>query len=265
MKTIAITGGVSGIGFALAKQFANDGVNIAIADIREDRLAGAVKTIEKLGVKAAGFVCDVSDPRSVEAFAEGAWKTFGSVDGVINNAGIGGPIGPVADIELDDVRRLFNVNLMGVWHGCKIFGKRFIQQGTPAAIYNTGSENSFFTAVPMSAAYVASKHAVLGLTEALRDEFPDFIKLGLIIPGWVRTEIGSEAQMAPAMDSDEFAAIIYKQMKAGEFFIVSHAYNIIPITERYEAVSKAYSNYAPRYEGDIQYNIRNILKRPSSL
>jgi len=180
MTTVAITGGVSGIGLALAKQFAKDGANIAIADRREERLEKAVNTIKALGVKAAGFACDVSDLDSVEAFADGAWETFGSVDIIVNNAGTGGATGKVTNVPLEDVRRVLDVNLMGVWHGCKVFGQRFIDQGTPAAIYNTGSENSLFTAVPMSAAYVASKHAVLALTEALKDEFPDFIKLGII-------------------------------------------------------------------------------------
>jgi len=260
MTTVAITGGVSGIGLALAKQFAKDGANIAIADKREDRLEEAVKTLEALGVKAAGFFCDVSDPNSVEAFADNAWEIFGSVDMVVNNAGTGGAMGKVVDVPLEDVRQVMNVNLMRVWHGCKIFGQRFIDQGTPAAIYNTGSENSLFNAVPMAAAYVASKHAVLALTEALRDEFPDFIKLGIIIPGWVRTEIGSPEQMAPGMDPDRFAAIIYEQIKAGEFYIVSHAYNMVGIEQRYADLSQAYAKYAPRHEGDIQYNVRNVLK-----
>ena len=95
----------------------------------------------------------------------------------------------------------------GVWHGCKVFGKRLIEQGTPAAIYTTGSENSFFVAVPQSAAYVASKHAVYGLTEAFAEEMPEYVKVGLITPGFVGSELIPEGGRQLAMPPDEFASI----------------------------------------------------------
>jgi short-subunit dehydrogenase len=140
-----------------------------------------------------------------------------------------------------------------------VFGRRFIEQGTPAAIYNVGSENSLFHGVPHAAAYVATKHGVLAITETLAEEMPDFVEVGLICPGFVTSELGPPEMMVNAMDTDRYVDIAFEQIKAGEFFIVSHAYNIVRINQRHDAMEKAYAKYAPRYEGDEEYDIRSLI------
>lgn len=159
------------------------------------------------------------------------------------------------------MQRVFDVNVFGVWNGCKVFGARLIEQGTPAAIYNTGSENSFFVAVPKASAYVASKHAVLGLTETLREEMPDFITVGLIAPGFVGSDLIPENIRHVAMPPEDFADIAVKQIIAGERYVVSHSYNQVHIDARYKAISKAYSRFAPRYAGDDKFDIRTLLAK----
>ena len=84
-------------------------------------------------------------------------SAFGDVALVVNNAGVGQQRGSVVDTAETEMQRVMAVNFQGCMRGCQLFGKRLIEQGTPAAIYNTGSENSFFIAVSHSAAYVASK------------------------------------------------------------------------------------------------------------
>jgi NAD(P)-dependent dehydrogenase (short-subunit alcohol dehydrogenase family) len=258
-KTVVITGGATGIGFALAKAFGVDGASIVIGEPREDRLKEAVAALDELGVDARYLVTDVTDPSSVEALADFAWDAHGSVDILINNAGISVPRAPVTEFPLERLHAVFDVNFFGVWYGCAIFGKRMIAQGTPAAIYNLASENSFFTAVRNSAAYVASKHAVMGFTEAFREEMPDFISVGTIFPGFVRSEMSPPEFGKFAMDTDKFAEIVIRQIRAGEHFVVSHAHNIEHINARHDQLASAFAKYAPRYEGDEEFDVPTLV------
>lgn len=257
-KTVVITGGATGIGLALAKACGSEGARIVIGETRENRLQEAVAELEALGISAKYLVCDVTQYDQVEALADLAFST-GEVALAVNNAGVGGGTGAVVDGSMDAVRQVMDVNFFGVWHGCKIFGQRLVEQGTPAAIYNTGSENSFFVAVPQNAAYVASKHAVYAMSDAMREEMPEFITVGMIAPGFVGSELIPESFRSAGMPTDEFAEIILPQIKAGEPYVVSHGYNQVRIDERYEALSSAYSRYAPRQDGDDKYDIRVLL------
>ena len=134
-----------------------------------------------------------------------------------------------------------------------------IEQGTKAAIYNLGSENSLFIAVPKSVAYVASKHSVFALSESLRNDLPDFIHVGTIFPGYVDTPLTSQAE--GGMNADEFAKIVKEQIKNEEHIIVSHAYNNVHIEKRNNEISLAYKKYAPRYDGDDEYDVKTILSK----
>lgn len=260
-KTVAITGGGAGIGFALAKQLGGEGARVVIGEPSEDRLEAAARALAEAGIETATTALDVRDPGSVEAFADFAWARFGSVDVVINNAGVAAGLKPVTELPLDRVRGLFDVNVFGVWHGCASFGRRMIAQGTPAAIYAVGSENSFFNAVPNNAAYYASKHAVRGVMEALREEMPAFIKVGLICPGFVQSEMTAGGLGAMAMPADVFAEKVVAQMKAGGFYIVTHPYNIERITPVHREIEAAYAAHAPRYEGDDAHDVRTLMAR----
>ena len=258
-KVVAITGGATGIGFALAKQFGAKGAKIALAGRRMDRLKEAVKELSELNIDAKWFQCDVASRKEMEKFAKNAWKKFGHVDAIVNNAGLMVPNAPVTDTPDEDIDRIFNVNFRGVWNGAAIFGKRFIEQGTEAAIYNIGSENSLFNGVPYGAAYVATKHAVLALTDALREEMPDFVHVSLICPGFVRSELGDPEAMALGMDTDKYAELAMQQILNAEFFVVSHAYNIVRIDARHDEIAQAYERYAPRYEGDQEFDVRTLI------
>ena len=260
-KTIAITGGASGIGFALAKRLGQEGANIVIGEPDQTRLDAACEKLDTLNIKAAAQVMDVTDLSSVEAFADFAWNRFETVDVLINNAGIGLPPAPMVKHTAQQARALFDVNLFGVWHGASVFGNRFIEQGSPAEIYNVGSENSFFNAAPGMAAYIASKHAVRGLTEAMREDFPDFVKVALICPGFVRSELTPPPFGELAMDTDEFADKIIAQMKGDGFYIVTHPYNVERIKPVHTEIETAYASNAPRYEGDEEHDVRLLIAK----
>ncbi len=255
-KTVVITGAATGIGFALAKQFAGRGARLVLAARRRNRLEEAAAALAATGVEVRVTECDVTDREDVDRLVAFAWEAFGRVDVLVNNAGVGPIQSKVIDARREDVQSVFDVNLFGVWNCVSAFGKRFIDQGTPAAIYNVGSENCFFNAVPEGAGYVASKHAVLAMTTALREEVPDHIEVGLIAPGLVRSELSKET--TEGMDTDAYAGLVLRQIEAGEFLIVSHAYNVVRIAERTEALDHAYDTYAPRYEGDDEFDVRTL-------
>ena len=259
-KVIVIPGGATGIGFGFAKAFGKDGAHIVLAARREQRLKEAVSELHNLGIEATYTTCDVTKPEDVEALADFAWAWKGHVDVIINNAGVMVQPSPVLEMPVEDFQKIFNVNFFGVVYGSKIFGKRFIEQGTPAAIYNVGSENSLFHGTPLNGAYVATKHSVFAITQSLYEELPDFIDVSLICPGFVVSELGAEENMKLGLPTDQFIDIAMKQIKAEEFFIVSHAYNMERINQRYTMLEKAYATYAPRYDGDEQYDIRTVAQ-----
>lgn len=116
-KVAVITGGATGIGFGLAKRFGALGAKIVIGEPRQNRLDEAMATLTELGIDAAAMVMDVAQPDSMESFANFAWDTYGGAHVLINNAGISIGRTPLPEVKLEDMRRLFDVNLFGVWHG----------------------------------------------------------------------------------------------------------------------------------------------------
>jgi NAD(P)-dependent dehydrogenase (short-subunit alcohol dehydrogenase family) len=258
-KVVVITGGATGIGFSFAKQFGQAGAKVVIASRRINRVEEAVEKLTAMGIEAKGTTCDVTVLAEVEALADFAWNEFGHVDVIVNNAGVGSTQQSVIGVTKEQAMKVLDVNLFGVWNGVNVFGKRLIEQGTPCAIYTVGSENSFFDAVPYGNAYVISKHAVLALTDLLRKEVPDFVEVGLICPGLVNSELGDDG-ISFGMDTDKYTSIAMEQIKAGRFYIVSHAYNMVRIDDRYDEIRAAYETYAPRYEGDAEFDVRTITE-----
>jgi NAD(P)-dependent dehydrogenase (short-subunit alcohol dehydrogenase family) len=115
-KTAFVTGGASGIGFALGRAFAVAGMNVMLADVEAAALAAAIETMSEFAPHVRGVACDVADPASVDRAAEASFQAFGNVHVVCNNAGVGGGSG-IDDISLDAWRWVIDVNLMGVLHG----------------------------------------------------------------------------------------------------------------------------------------------------
>jgi NADP-dependent 3-hydroxy acid dehydrogenase YdfG len=119
-KTAFVTGGASGIGFALGRAFAEAGMKVMLADIETDALAVAVRSLQHFGRNVRSVICDVADPVSVEGAAKASYETFGNVHVVCNNAGVGAA-GGIDNISLDNWRWVLDVNVMGVLHGIRTF------------------------------------------------------------------------------------------------------------------------------------------------
>lgn len=255
-ETAVITGGASGIGLAVAERLAARGTRVLVADLAGEALERAAR-LDNFTARE----CDVSDLDAVEGLADEAFEMFGHVDLVLNNAGQNGPTGKMWTVDPAEARRHFDVNYWGVWHGCRAFAPRLAAQESPSAIYNTGSENSFFCAAPRAAAYISAKHAVLGLTEALREDLPDHVHSGLIVPGWVFTPLGPEQFMKFGMDAGRYADIVVPQLLARRRFVVSHGYNEVRIAERMDELAESYAEYALPAEEDAQHDVRLVMEK----
>jgi NAD(P)-dependent dehydrogenase (short-subunit alcohol dehydrogenase family) len=162
------------------------------------------------------------------------------VDVVANNAGVFPRFASVLDTDETEARWVLEVNLMGVWHGCAAFGRRFVEQGTPAHVLNTGSENSVGIPHTHAAFYTASKHGVLALSDVLRRELPDFVGVSVLCPGMVDTDLaaspgrrhdrfGGPGERNPwlslegGMDPVEVGELAVAGMRRGDFLIMTHA------------------------------------------
>lgn len=165
-QVIVITGASSGIGLATARMAAARGARVVMTSRNERDLRVAVEEIDVRGGRATHVVADVAVPEDMDRVAEAAIREFGGFDTWVNNAGIS-IYGRLVDVPMDDKRRLFDTNFWGVVHGCRTAVRQFADRG--GTIINIGSVVSD-RAIPLQGMYSASKHAVLGYTDALRME-----------------------------------------------------------------------------------------------
>lgn len=186
-KAALITGASSGIGRATAELFAARGAKVVVAARREDELAELVRKLTGQGAEATYVVADVSRAADVERVVAHAVEKFGGIDCAINNAGFEGRLAGIADTTEDDWDGVMNVNLRGVFLCLKYEARAMLAGGRGGAIVNVGSINSF-QGVPCFAPYVASKHALIGLTTSVSAELgPRGIRVNLLCPGIIDT------------------------------------------------------------------------------
>ncbi|HEY3353590.1 MAG TPA: SDR family oxidoreductase [Polyangia bacterium] len=179
-----ISGGASGIGAALGRALATRGAQVVLAD-RD--LPEASATARQIGAAARAEGLDVRDAAAFDAAVGRALKHYGRLDYVFNNAGTGVG-GEVKDYTLDDWRYIVDVNLMGVIHGVQAAYPRMIAQGF-GHIVNTASMAGLLPS-PFITSYTATKHAVVGLSQALRIEArAHHVRVSVVCPGAVRTPI----------------------------------------------------------------------------
>jgi NAD(P)-dependent dehydrogenase (short-subunit alcohol dehydrogenase family) len=195
-KTAFVTGGASGIGFALGRAFAEAGMKVMLADIETDALEAAVKSLHNFGPDVRGLTCDVADPVSVERAAKTSYDAFGNVHVVCNNAGVAA-LGGIDDISLDNWRWVLDVNLMGVVHGIRTFLPHIRAHGEGGHIVNTASMAGMLSVLGFSP-YAASKFAVVTMSEGLAMQLrPLGIGVTVLCPGFVRTRISESGRNRP--------------------------------------------------------------------
>jgi len=190
---VAITGGARGIGAATAERLRRDGAKVTLGDVD---LAAVEETAARLG--AVGLALDVTSRESFTAFVDAAEAAQGPLDVLINNAGIM-PIGPFLEEPDDVARRLFDINVHGVILGMKIALPRMVARGS-GHVVNLSSAAGRTASLPGEATYVATKHAVVGLSEAVRCELEGTgVGVTTVLPNLANTRLGSGMRSARGM------------------------------------------------------------------
>lgn len=200
-KIVLVTGAAMGIGLACAETFARAGATVVMADIAKPD-EQAVRLVEA-GHNAVAYHCDVADAKAVREMIAWTVKTYGRLDAALNNAGIQTPQRPMAEITDEELERTLAVDLKGVWHCMKHEIEQMLKQEDGGAIVNTSSQGGL-TAFPGQAAYIACKHAVIGLTRtAAMDYAAKGIRINAVCPGCIRTPMADELfRKNPSLERD---------------------------------------------------------------
>ncbi len=198
-KVAVVTGAASGIGLALARRCAGEGMRVVLADVERDPLDAAAKDLatEHGDDRVLAVPTDVRDAAAVDALAAATFERFGTAHLLCNNAGVG--VGGLAwTVPADRWRWIVEVNLLSVAHGVRAFVPRMIEQGE-GHVVNTASAAGILTGPGMSP-YYATKHAVVALSESL---FFDLrltggaVGVSVLCPEWVRTRIADSERNRP--------------------------------------------------------------------
>jgi NAD(P)-dependent dehydrogenase (short-subunit alcohol dehydrogenase family) len=192
-KGVVITGAASGIGEALARNLAAQGARLLLADLHVERLDAVVAELRAGGAECLAQPCDVADPAAVNALADAALRAWGGADVVINNAGVG-LVAPVHSLDLADAHWLMNINFWGVVHGSRSFTPQL--QARPGSVIVNISSIFAMVSMPTQSIYNASKAAVRGFSDALREELRDSgVRVLCVHPGGIQTRIAQQARL----------------------------------------------------------------------
>lgn len=200
-QTAIVTGSSQGIGKAIAKRFGAEGANVVTNSRSRDRAEAVAEEIREDGGSAIAVESDVTDYEEMEALVAATIEEFGSLDIMVNNAGIT-KIGPAEDFDPADWRQIVDVDLTGVFFGAQIAGRAMIEQESGGSILNISSimsELGLHKRVP----YCSAKAGVNNLTRTLAVEWAEHdIHVNALAPGFIRTEITGQTQ-GPAGYTDD--------------------------------------------------------------
>jgi NAD(P)-dependent dehydrogenase (short-subunit alcohol dehydrogenase family) len=227
-NTAVITGGASGIGLSAAEKYVADGMNVVIVDKNPEAIAKAVSLLETSAAgrcKIVAHGADVTDLDQLIEVRTATFDAFGGVHCLMNNAGMGLPVGAPWE-SLDELRKTLEINLMGIVHGCHAFIPSMLESGLPGAVINTASKQGI-TRPPGNYAYNLSKAGVVAYTESVAHAFTQIVdcKLSahLLVPGFVYTPMVS--QFLPekpdfAWTSEQTVDFMLPCLDRGDFYIL---------------------------------------------
>jgi NAD(P)-dependent dehydrogenase (short-subunit alcohol dehydrogenase family) len=226
-KRAVVTGAGSGIGRATAAAFGRAGASVLLVGQNRDRLEESARLVAGTGAEVELRAADVSRSEDVRAYVAAALERFGGIDVLFNNAGWEGPVAPLAEYPEDAFDRVMAVNVRGVFLGMRYVLPVMLEQGS-GSIVNNGSVGSE-RGLPLTSAYNASKHAVLGLTRTAAAEVgAQGVRVNAVLPGMIDTrmlrslveklgaedvdlgvaEVGRVAPQGRTGDPDEVAAVV---------------------------------------------------------
>jgi len=255
-RVAVVTGAASGIGLAMVEAFLVEGMSVVLSDIDGDALAGEVDRLSaEVGERVSGEPCDVTDPDSVTTLADVVWDRHGGVHVLCNNAGVG-PAGAMLDTTPSEWRWTFDVNVLGVVHGVLAFAPRMLAAGV-GHIVNVASQAGLMTNAFLGM-YAASKHAVVGLSEALHRELeqtpigvsclcPELVSTAIfdvarLRPDWVEvgeTNDATQASLAKLLaergiSTDLVAERVVDAVRSGRFWVFTHDATLSAASRRFE-------------------------------
>ena len=281
-KTAFITGGASGIGLALAKKAAEAGMNVVLADMRKAALDEALPWFGDHGTEAIGIELNVADRASFAKAADEAKAKFGNIHLLFNNAGVGCAFGNLWDVSAKDVDYAIDVNLKGVLNGIQAIVPSMVEHGEGGHIVNTSSKNGLLPP-PTIGLYNLTKGAVVCLTETLAAELPDGYGASVFCPGPFKTNLGkSSAEIAmllkgePSappirraqdaepdydmqevakreMPAEEAARLVFRGIRRGDLYIITHPEFYEGLKARYDAVLRAFPKGQPNEDFKRRY------------
>lgn len=274
-KTVIVSGGAEGIGFAVAQAVGREGMNVVITDVSTDMLRKAEAMLAEQGISVLAMEADARKESEWERVTAAALDRFGAIHAVMNNAGVGGggSSGPIEEQSAEDWRWTIDVNLMGV-----VFGVKTVVPHIKAAgggwILNVASMAGM-NGFPYGGAYNATKLAVAGLSEGWAMELAPFgIHVAALCPGFVKTRIylsdrvrpedydashrdlvtsdedldpdtmstGISNEVKNGIDPDVLAARVIESLKAGDIYIFSHPSFRSGVSERYAMIDRCFES-----------------------
>jgi NAD(P)-dependent dehydrogenase (short-subunit alcohol dehydrogenase family) len=278
-KTAFITGGASGIGLGIARACAKEGMNVVIADLRQNAIDEALPSIDapKLGIKL-----DTSNREEYAKAAESAVKKFGKIHVLVNNAGIGCAHGPLWKVSPGDTDFALRVNIVGVLNGIQEIVPRMLEHGEGGYIISTASKAGLIP-VPGCGMYNLTKQAVVGMMETLASDLPEGYGAAVLCPGPFVTNLGrSDAEiesellgktptpLAPPPDAqapppppkdidfsrlmrdpEEAGERVVRAIKRGDLYILTHAEFKPGYEQRANAIMRAFPDDEP-YDGFVK-------------
>ena len=264
-KVAVVTGGGSGIGRALALAFAAEGMHVAVADV-DNAAAEAVRDeVRAAGMRSIAAHCNVAARDEVDALADATFAEFGAVHVLCNNAGVV-RFGPLKSSTAADWEWVNGVNLQGVVYGLQAFLPRMREQGQGGHIVNTGSIAGLsYLAGENIGTYVATKYAVVGLSEDLHRELSgEGIGVSVLCPGGVRTRILDAGRNRPAdlggpipapapgrdptgehapqtsLAPEAVAGMVVRAIRSNQLYVVTHPETRIMVEQRFGAILAAF-------------------------
>jgi NAD(P)-dependent dehydrogenase (short-subunit alcohol dehydrogenase family) len=270
-QVAVITGAASGIGRALAERCVQEGMKVVLADIEAQALLQTSRELTAQGAQILALQTDVSQAAEVERLAQETFKTYGAVHLLFNNAGVGA--GKSAwESPLEDWEWVLGVNLYGVIHGIRSFVPRMLENQTESYIVNTASIAGL-TSGPGLSVYMASKHAVVSLTETLYHELTlrgANIRVSVLCPGFVKTNIQDAERNRPAHlqnapDEQEGEQKLSREEQEGEQILKLAIQKGMSPKLQAEVVFEAIREerfyiYPPEFKRGIQTRMEDILQ-----
>ena len=198
-RVAVVTGAASGIGLAIVEAFVDQGMQVVMADLDEERLREHAARLAEAGADVLPVPADVRNPDAVDAVGQSAIERFGTLHVAVNNAGVVGG-GNSWEIPLDEWHRVIDVDLWGVIHGVRTFVPLILSSGEEGHVVNVASMAAVLT-LPRLAPYTVAKHGILGLTDVLRAEFEALgapVGASVVMPGMVKTAMNPIGTVQPA-------------------------------------------------------------------